>query len=157
MKICEKLVTILFVALIASLLSASARGLMSSKPLPVVEVRVLTLYEVCVEGTIVPAELLRAVARAESDEDDSAVGDGGWSIGRFQLNEKYHSMRARLMEYDPRDPGQAGVIAAHYLQDCIRAFPGDEDLGVTAYRWGIEGARAHGVDICYVERVMNRL
>lgn len=162
MKYCEKGLFVFFSCLLAFLLVASARGFTSApeRPLPVVEVRVLTLYDVCIEGTIVPAERLRAHARAESGECDDKPGDGGWSISRFQLYElpRYHAWRAqRWGEYDPHDPGQAGRIAALYIQDLMNEFPGDEAMQITAYRWGIKGARDHGVDWWYVNRVRARI
>lgn len=145
-----------------ALLAAAAIGLMlllasSARPIPE-EPPVLSLYEVCVAGTIVPADLLRAIASAESDERDDAVGDGGLSRSRFQLYEKYHAYRAaRYGEYDVNDPAQAGRIAALYIQETMRAFPGDEAMQITAYRWGIAGARRHGVDEWYVARVRGRI
>jgi hypothetical protein len=162
MKYYEKIIVVFFSGLLAFLLSASARGFATApeRPLPVVEVRVLTLYDVCVDGTIVPASRLRAHARAESEERDDKPGDGGLSISRFQLYEtpKYHAWRAqRWGEYNPHDPGEAGRIAALFIQDIMVAFPGDEAMQMTAYRWGIEGARAHGVDEGYVERVRARI
>jgi hypothetical protein len=163
MKYLEKLTTIFFSALIAFLLVASSRGLIKdqTRSLSEVEVKVLTLYDVCVEGTLVPAARLQAHARAESDELDSAIGDGGLSRSRFQLYEVYHAYRAeKYGEYDINDPAQAGRTAALFIQDTIYAFPGDPEMQMTAYRWGIEGARqrvadGRGPDMWYVERVMN--
>ena len=117
----------------------------------------LELYQRCVEGTIVPALILRAVARAESDELDHAVGDGGLSLGRFQLYEVYHSLRAAAWgEYDPHDPEQSGRIAARYLDDCYAEF-GCWLLAIAAYRQGIAGVRRNGPTMWYVERVMGRI
>ena len=123
-------------------------------PLPKVE----TLYDKCVSGTIVPAARLRAHAIVESDERDDAIGDGGKSLSRFQLYEVYHDYRAaKWGAYNVNDPEQAGRIAALYIQETINAFPGDPDMQITAYCFGIEGARRHGVDMVYVARVKSAL
>jgi hypothetical protein len=154
-KISGKSASALAVIALTLLFASSARSLRPEIHITVT--REPTLYERCVEGTIVPAERLQAHARAESDERDDVPGDNGWSISRFQLYEipQYHAWRAkRWGEYDPHDPAQAGRIAALYIQDLINEFPGDEEMQITAYRWGPDGARAHGVDAEYVRRVM---
>ena len=157
MKFCEKIFVCLIAGILAVTLSASARGFISPPFTPSVP-RIITIYDVAVEGTIVPAELLRAIARVESGEDDSAVGDGGRSLGRFQLLEDYHASRAAVLgEYDPRNPVQAGRVAADYLQACLRAFPGDEVSGIAAYRQGIAGVRRNGVGRWYVELVKREM
>jgi len=158
MRYCEKILFVFFSCLLTFLLVASARGftIAPERPLPEVEVRVLTLYDVCVEGTIVPAARLQGHAYAESGCQNDAIGDGGWSVSQFQLYEipEYHAWRVqRWGEYDPKKPEEAGRIAALCIQDCILAFPDDEPMQITAYRWGIDGARAHGVDWWYVNRV----
>lgn len=158
MKYLEKLITIFFSAGLAVLLVASSRGLVKEpvRPLPVVEVRVLTLYDICVEGTLVPADLLRAIAIVESEERDDRPGDGGLSLSRFQLYEIYHAERAAAWgEYDVTDPAQAGRIAALYLQNCIIAYSGDIERGIAAYRQGVYGVERDGATLWYVERVMS--
>ncbi len=153
----KKAITIILI-ISASLLFASSSMMISKgsvKPEPTPE---KTIYDICVERTIVSPFLLRAIARVESDEMDSAIGDGGMSLGRFQLNEKYHAMRARAYgEYDPRDPVQAGRIAALYLEECIRAFPGDIVKAVCAYRQGIYGVKRNGPTTWYFERVRGKV
>jgi hypothetical protein len=157
-KIIAKLFVIAQVFVLAFFLVSSAKLLLPEArvELPEVEIRVLTLYDVCVEGTLVPAELLRAIAIVESGECDDAVGDGGKSFGRFQLYEIYHAERAEAWgEYSPTDPGQAGRIAALYLQDCIIAYSGDIECGIAAYRQGVYGVERDGATLWYVERVMS--
>jgi hypothetical protein len=157
-KIIAKLFVIAQVFVLAFFLVSSAKLLLPEArvELPEVEVRVLTLYDVCVEGTLVPADLLRAVAIVESGERDDAVGDGGKSFGRFQLYEVYHQQRAEAWgEYLPTDPIQAGRIAALYLQDCIIAYSGDIERGICSYRQGVQGVADDGATIWYYERVMN--
>jgi hypothetical protein len=135
------------------LLGSSARVQAVPEPEPIV-----TIYDHAVMGTIVPASLLRAIAIVESGECDAAVGDGGQSLGRFQLYEKYHASRAADWgEYDPRDPMQAGYIAARYLEACLLAFPGDMVRAVCAYRQGIHGVKRDGPTAWYYERVMGAI
>jgi hypothetical protein len=155
-KISAKAASTLIVLALAFLCVSSARVL--TREIPAAPTPEPTLYERCVEGTIVPALLLRAIARAESDECDWAIGDGGMSIGRFQLCEVYHAARSRAWGmYSPTIPEQAGRIAALYLQDCLRAFPGDEARGIAAYRQGVYGVKRDGPTLWYVERVRARI
>jgi hypothetical protein len=157
-KIIAKLFVIAQVFVLAFFLVSSAKLLIPEArvELPEVRVRVLTLYDVCVEGTLVPADLLRAIAIVESEERDDRPGDGGLSLSRFQLYEVYHAERAAAWgEYDVTDPGQAGRIAALYLQDCIIAYSGDIERGICAYRQGVQGVADDEPTIWYYERVMN--
>ena len=90
---------------------------------------------------------------AESDETDSATGDDGAGIGRFQLNERFRAERVRLYgEYDPRDPRQAGRIAAQILQAHYARF-GTWQLALTAYNAGAGYAIKRGIRWAYVNRV----
>ena len=96
---------------------------------------------------------MRGIAFAESSENDNAIGDDGESIGRFQLREIYHEARAaRWGEYDPRDPGEAAIIAGRILMDNLAQL-GDMDLAIAAYRQGVAGVRRDGATGWYVERV----
>jgi hypothetical protein len=157
MKICEKIFVCLIAGILAVTLSASARGFISLPFTPSVP-RIVTVYDVAVEGTIVPAELLRAIARRESGEKDFEVGDNGLSIGRFQLYEVYHAERAAAWgEYDPRNPVQAGRVAALFLQDCIIAYSGDIVRGICAYRQGVKGVEEDGPTVWYYDQVMERM
>lgn len=158
-KFLRRCVPIVQTLALAGLLVSSARALIVQEPKPVhEEPKPLPLYSACVEGTIVSPYLLRAIARAESDEIDAAVGDGGLSHGRFQLNERYHAERAAAWgEYDPHDPAQAGRIAARYLEACLLAFPGDIERAVCAYRQGIHGVKRDGATRWYFERVRGRI
>lgn len=105
------------------------------------------------DGYKTPAAILRGIARAESDETDSAIGDDGISIGRMQLNERFHALRAAAWgEYDPRNPFDAIRIADHILQDDYGYFH-SWPLAVAAYRQGIAGVLRDGATMWYVERV----
>jgi hypothetical protein len=123
-----------------------------------------TLYD----GYATPAWILRAHARAESDETDWAIGDDGRSRGRMQINEDYHAERAAAWgEYDPHNVYDALRIADRVWQENARHFAeawrGDPDtwaarrfeLTVAAYRQGWRGA-SRGATYWYFERVMGR-
>lgn len=112
-----------------------------------------TIYELAEAVTGAPAEILQGIAWAESSNRDDAVGDGGESIGRFQLREVYHGARsARWGEYDPRNPCEAAIIAGHVLMDNYNQL-GDMDMAIAAYRQGVTGVRRDGATGWYVERV----
>ena len=112
-----------------------------------------TLYKLAEAVTGAPAEILQGIARAESGECDSAIGDNGESLGRFQLREIYHESRAKAWgNYDPRNPTQAAVIAGHILMDNFKQL-GNMDLAIMAYRQGIGGVLRDGGTIWYLQRV----
>lgn len=95
-----------------------------------------SVYEIACQGTIVPPELLRAIAVVESGEYDRAVSRDGLDIGRMQLREMYHAERARRWgEYDPRDPVQAARIAARIIE-ADYLFLGSWALALSAYNQG---------------------
>jgi len=112
-----------------------------------------TAYTVASHATGCPEWVLHGLAFAESSERDDAIGDGGQSIGRYQLREIYHEARAaRWGEYDPRDPTEAGIIAGLIYMENLAAL-GNEDDAIAAYRQGIGGVRKNGATSWYVERV----
>jgi len=113
----------------------------------------LTIYSLASIITGAPEEILRGIAIAESGEHDNAIGDGGESIGRFQLREIYHEARAAAWgEYDPRDSTEAAIIAGRILMDNFARL-GDMDLAIAAYRQGVGGVMRDGATGWYVERV----
>lgn len=115
--------------------------------------RPLDAYEVAEALTGAPAAILRGIARAESAERDDATGDGGESVGRFQLREVYRAERvAKWGEYDPRDPREAAIIAGRIYMEALAAL-GSEDLAIAAHRQGITGVRENGPTAWYIERV----
>lgn len=119
--------------------------------------RTLSLYESATLGTDIPPDLFRALAMAESDEMDSATGDDGASIGRFQLNETFRAERVRIYgEYDPRNPVQAARVAAGILQAHYARF-GSWSLALTAYNAGAGYALKHGNRMAYINRVQMML
>ena len=104
-----------------------------------------------------PATILQATARTESGERDDAIGDGGISRGRFQLNELYRSWRvSRYGDYDPCDPYSAAVIAGRIYVDNLARL-GDPELAIAAHRQGAGGVERYGPTRWYVERVYSNL
>jgi hypothetical protein len=126
-----------------------------------------TIYD----GYATLAAILRAHARAESDEMDWAIGDQGRSHGRMQLNETYHAERAaKWGEYDPHKATDAIRIADRIWQENYEALghvpyygPPEtwqrqrEDLTIAAYRQGLAGVLANGATRWYIERVRRRM
>jgi hypothetical protein len=152
----------LCIAMVA--LSVVLEELVPEPPAPAVPAPARTLYD----GYATPAWILRAHARAESDEEDWAIGDDGISWGRMQINERYHAERAALYgEYDPANCFDALRVASGIWQANARHFTeawrGDPDtwaarrfeLTVCAYRQGWRGA-SRGATYWYFERVMGR-
>lgn len=100
-----------------------------------------------------PATILRATARTESGESDEAIGDGGISLGRFQLNELYRDWRiSRYGDYDPCEPYSAAVIAGRIYVDNLARLR-DPTLAIAAHRQGAGGVERNGPTRWYVERV----
>lgn len=119
-------------------------------------VRFETVYETAARISGAPEWILRGIACAESDERDDAIGDGGDSIGRFQLRETFRPERsAKWGEYDARNAVQAGIIAGRVFMENLAAL-GDIDLAIAAYRQGVRGVRTWGASGWYVERVKER-
>ena len=131
--------------------------LVSCFPLHAEQARSFSIYDAAVLGTDIPAELFRALAMAESSERDSATGDDGASIGRYQINERFRAERVRLYgDYDPRDPRQAGRVAAQILQAHYERFH-SWPLALTAYNAGAGYAIKRGIRWAYVNRVQMML
>jgi len=131
--------------------------LVACLPLHAEQSRSFSIYDAAVLGTDIPAELFRALAMAESSERDSATGDDGASIGRYQINERFRAERVRLYgDYDPRDPRQAGRVAAQILQAHYERFH-SWPLALTAYNAGAGYAARRGIRWAYVDRVQMML
>ena len=96
---------------------------------------------------LVPSSILWGIARAESDFNPRAVSPDGRDLGMFQLRSNC------AWECDPFDPIQATKMAEKILSR-NRAELGSWNMAITGYRWGIRGARAHGVDKAYVRKVI---
>jgi len=146
----------------ATLLSGVMRPTVAPDTPPAAS-RPASLYD----GYATPAAILRAHARVESDEMDWAIGDGGRSHGRMQINETFRAERVRAWgEYDPHNCFDAVRIADRIWQENAKAFPSGptrgppetwarqrEDLTIAAYRQGVAGVLRNGPTMWYVERV----
>lgn len=120
-------------------------------------IEVLSVYEVAELITGAPANILKAIAITESNENDDAVGDDGISRGRMQLNELYHDERVmKYGEYDPHNSLDSVIIAGFLFMDNLNHF-GDVDKAIAAYRQGVSGVKEHGVTEWYVKRVKSNL
>lgn len=114
---------------------------------------VQTIYKSATIGTDIQPDLFRALAMVESAEDDSAIGDGGFSRGRFQINEQYRDERVRLYgDYDPHDPVQSARVAALILQAHYDHF-GNWPLALTAYNAGATYAKQNGRRMAYINHI----
>ena len=75
---------------------------------------------------VVSEELLRAIAKVESNGDVNAVGDGGQSIGKYQIKRAYYQ---DAVEYDSSLKGSGkqyesckGPGSDEYSKRVIRAY-----------------------------------
>jgi hypothetical protein len=101
------------------------------------------------------AEILRGIAATESRFHADAIGDGGMSLGMFQLHSRWHEFRAdKWGEFDPADPFDSAVIAARIMRENLEAFSGDLRSAIAAYRQGAAGVRENGVICWYVDAVL---
>lgn len=144
-------------AVILSALCISSAPYRAPAPIQAPTERALTLYESATVGTDIPPDLLRAIAIVESGEDDGAVGDGGKSRGRFQINERFRAERVRLYgDYDPHIPAQSSRVAAGILQAHFERF-GNWPLALTAYNAGARYTRNNGRLPGYIGRIATAL
>jgi hypothetical protein len=143
------------ILLAAVILAALSSAAMPFEPAPAFGGRCperLGMYD----GYETPAWILRGIALAESEGRDSAVGDGGISLGRMQINELYRAQRvAAWGEYDPQDPNDAIRIASCIFQDNLKRL-GNTYLAICAHRQGAGGVERNGPTFWYVERVIER-
>lgn len=117
----------------------------------------VTPYEWAEAITGAPAMILQAIARTESDERDYVPGDGGISLGRFQINETFRAWRIeKYGDYDPHDPYSAAVIAGRIYVDNLARL-GDPTLAIAAHRQGADGVLQNGPTRWYVKRVYSNL
>jgi len=105
----------------------------------------------------VDANILQCIAIAESGESDGIVGDGGISIGRMQINEKWREYRIKKYgEYDPRDAFQAVLLSAKIFKDSLSSLK-SIDLAIAAHRQGIKGVIENGPTMWYVDKVKKNM
>lgn len=114
-----------------------------------------SIYELAEMVTGAPREILRGIAFAESSERDTVIGDDGRSMGRFQINEDFHTERAKKYgEYDPFDAMDAAIVAGRLYVDNLERL-GSRGKAIAAHRQGVAGVRENGVCAWYVERVLS--
>lgn len=114
----------------------------------------LTVYEIAEITTGASSAVLKGLARAESDEDDTAVGDDGHSVGRYQWHDRYLAdYQRRFGDFDPLDPLMSSVRAGQSLV-ANEAALGCVRLAIAAHRQGRAGVLADGASEWYVRRVM---
>lgn len=96
----------------------------------------LFIIQLCEEYHIEPS-ILFAMAERESRFTADAVGDGGDSLGMFQVQPKWHQDRMdRLGVTDLFDPYQAAVVAVDFLAELLARYDGDIGKALTAYNQG---------------------
>lgn len=106
-----------------------------------------------------PISTLLGVWKVESGFDTLALGDlnadgAPYSFGMGQLHVKgaghgYHPRKLLNSEVN-------ADVSARYLAGCIKAFPDNIRLGISAYNQGIQGAKDRGekVNKGYIDAVM---
>jgi hypothetical protein len=101
------------------------------------------------------AEILRGISATESHFRVNAIGDGGMSLGMFQLHSRWHESRVEKWgEFDPADPFESAVIAGRIMQENLDAFNGDLRLAIAAYKQGVAGVRKCGPIQWYIDDVL---
>ncbi len=117
----------------------------------------MSIYEVAEFLTGAPAEILRAIAIAESGEDPNAVGDNGESIGIFQNRRKYQEYRnAKHGTFDPRDPRASAIVAGREFME-HRARLGSDHAAICAHNQGADGVKLNGLNVDYLMKVSRAL
>jgi hypothetical protein len=128
----------------------------SEIPEPVSFIEPIDCFEYAELITGFSAEVLRGIAATESHFRTNAVGDGGMSLGMFQLHSRWHESRVEKWgDFDPTDPYESVVIAGRIMQENLMAFNGDLRMAIAAYKQGILGVRKRGVIQYYVDDVLN--
>jgi len=114
----------------------------------------IDVYTIAEEITGCPAYILYGIASAESDFTANAIGDGGKSLGMFQINETFRDMRvSKWGEYNPFNPIDAAIIAGFIMAENLAEFP-DYHQAICAYRQGIGGVKENGAMTWYSEKVL---
>jgi hypothetical protein len=123
---------------------------------PTCSIELVDCFEYAELVTGFSAEVLRGIAASESHFRVNAVGDGGMSLGMFQLHSRWHESRVEKWGvFDPTDPFESAVIAGRIMQENLTAFNGDMSLAIAAYRQGIWGVRKNGIIGGYAEEILS--
>jgi hypothetical protein len=124
------------------------------EPIPFIEPMDCFDYAESVTGF--SAEILRGIAATESHFRVKAVGDGGMSLGMFQLHSRWYESRVEKWgDFDPTDPFESAVVAGRIMQENLNALNGDLTMAIAAYRQGVSGVLKQGVIQWYVDEVLN--
>ena len=116
----------------------------------------IDIYTIAEEITGCPAFILYGIASAESDFTANAIGDGGKSLGMFQINETFRDIRvAKYGEYNPFNPIDSAIIAGFIMAENLAEF-GDYHQAICAYRQGIGGVKKNGAMTWYSEKVLEK-
>ena len=107
------------------------------------------MFEAASQQTGVPVQLLKAVAKAESNFNPDAVSSCG-AVGVMQL---MPATARSLGVTDPTDPGQNILGGAKYLQSMLERYDGDTALALAAYNAGPAFRETQN----YVQKVMGYL
>lgn len=100
----------------------------------------LFIVRTCEDHHIDPSIVI-AMAEIESHFRSDAIGDGGDSLGLFQIQAKWHQGRMNeLGVTDLFDPYQNTMVAVDYLAELIDHYDGDIEKALVAYNMGPKGA-----------------
>ncbi|HOJ26819.1 MAG TPA: lytic transglycosylase domain-containing protein [Candidatus Saccharicenans sp.] len=86
-----------------------------------------------------PAELIHAVIKAESNYDQFAVSDKG-ALGLMQLMPETAIRYGVMNVFDPEQNIEGGV---KYLKDLVKLYKGDRNLVLAAYNAGQQAVDKH--------------
>ena len=114
----------------------------------------IDIYTIAEEITGCPSFILYGIASAESDFTANAIGDGGKSLGMFQINETFRGLRVQKYgEYNPFNPIDAAMIAGFIMAENMTVFE-NYHQAICAYRQGITGVQQNGAITWYSEKVL---
>ena len=113
-----------------------------AKAVKVEEAKEVSIYERYGKLYGISPKLLKAIAKVESGEQPSIVGDDGESIGLFQIQPKWHAQRLKEGE-SLLDPEVNTRIACEILTELMEKY-GALDEVLTAYNRGYDdGSRMY--------------
>lgn len=113
-----------------------------AKAVKIEEVQEVSIYERYGKQYGISPKLLKAIAKVESGEQPSMVGDDGESVGLFQIQPKWHAQRLKEGEslLDPKVNVRVGCeilseIMAKYgtLDEVLTVYNAGHDTGDRSY------------------------
>ena len=105
-----------------------------AKAVKIEEVQEVSIYERYGKQYGISPKLLKAIAKVESGEQPSMVGDDGESVGLFQIQPKWHAQRLKEGE-SLLNPEVNTRIACEILTELMDKY-GTLDEVLTAYNCG---------------------